>query len=102
MYLFYIYFGNIFNVYVKILMYNVKKIQVSISLEVYFSFYMVLYCSVYFRGFKIIIGFFVIFVVVITLVLVFFIYFGKFQVWIWMGLGYLYFVMNEMFILKSL
>lgn len=82
-------------------MHNVKKTQLPTSLEVYFSLHMVSHCSAHSRGLKIIIGSSVIFAAVITLALVLFIYLGKPQVWIWMGLGYLHFVMNEMFTPKS-
>lgn len=101
MYSFYIYLGNTFNVHVKISMHDVKKTQVPTSLELYCSLHMVSHCSAHSRGLKIIIGSSVIFAAVITLALVLFIYLGKPQVLIWMGLDYLHFVMNEMFTPKS-
>lgn len=101
MYSFYIYPGNTFNVHVKISMHDVKKTQVPTNLDLYCSLHMVSHCSAHSRGLKIIIGSSVIFAAVITLALVLFIYLGKPQVWIWMGLGYLHFVMNEMFTPKS-
>lgn len=82
-------------------MHNVKKTQLPTSLELYCSLHMFSHCSAHSRGLKIIIGSSVIFAAVITLALVLFIYLGKPQVWIWMGQGYLHFVMNEMFTPKS-
>lgn len=67
---------------------NVNKTQLPTSLLLYLSLHMISHCSAHSRGLQIIIGSSVIFAAVITLALVLFIYFGKPQVWIWIGLGY--------------